>query len=365
MEIPDYDSFSRLSPHGVDFNSEDPYRCPVSTPTVNGRHNHVKSQPHQPPFIAFTSMNHSLQIPKNISSPKYSSKYRNSKSGRATTKPQKKNFDCYFVKQVDKTVHIDAQTRSTWLSSLCAQPVEEIFHKYKRKSERTNMTRQISRSGNSTPGEKALLSAWSSNASNRGAPSVVSRYSKSIHNTTTPRSSRTSFAEQNLRVHGHDSETERMPKNISFALRPVTPATSFDVDDTTVSSSGSPMFHKVFRNNLNQNSADSYGIVDSNVTVHAQHQSDKRFPELRPRKSTFSPTRKRVISDSRDTNSLSLTYPAKPYDLCESPMHIVSIGQGNREIPQSPKATTAQITCSYRLPKRALSMSLPELQGTG
>ncbi|XP_045196692.2 uncharacterized protein LOC123551669 [Mercenaria mercenaria] len=357
MEIPDYDGFSRLSPQGIYPGFEDPYRCPVSTPTVNRRQN-FKSPNHQPPFMTFTSMNRSLQIPNNISVPKYKSKY--TKSSRPTAKAQNKNFDCYFVRNIDKTVHIDAQTQSTWLSTLCAQPVDEIFTKYKRKSEGVKISQQVSRSGNSTPGEKALLSAWSSNASNRRSYSGMSKSTKSVHTKTTARSSRTSFVDPNLRIQGFDSDHDRMSTNVGFALLPASP-TSYDGDDTTVSSRASPLFHKVFRNHVNQNSADHVGHVNTNV--YAQYQRDKRFPEIRPRKSALSPTRKRIVSDSKETHSMSMTYPTNPYDLEESPMHIVQLGHGLHEKPTSAKATV-QNECPYRLPK-ALSMSLPELQGTG
>ena len=363
MEVPDYDydAFARLSPTVIDTNIEDPYRCPVSTPTVNRRAS-LKSRNFQPPFITYTSLNRSLQIPNNISAPKNSSKYKFMKANRPVAKAQKKNFDCYFVRKVDKSVHIDAQTHSTWLSSLCAQPVNEIFTKYKRKSE-ANKGSQVARNNNSTPGEKALMTAWSSNTSNRGTHSVASKYSKSVHTSTASRSSRTSLIDPNLRVYGYEPEMERMPTNVSFALMPSTPTSCYDADDTTVSSSrASPLFQKVFKNNIYQSSVDQ----TANTNVYTQYQRDKRFPEIRPRKSTSSPTRKRIVSDSKESPSVSTSYNKKHYELEESPMQIVCFGQTpreNSEQPTVPKATAAK-ECPYRLPK-ALSSSLPELQGAG
>jgi hypothetical protein len=277
-------------------------------------------------------------------------------------KAQKKNFDCYFVRKIDKTLHIDAQTHSTWLSSLCAQPVDEIFTKYKRKSEANNGTQHVTRSNNSTPGEKALLSAWSSNASNRGTHSVASKHTKSVYTSTASRNSRTSFTDPNLRIYGYEPEMERIPTNVSFALMPSTPTSSSDADDITVSSRGSPLFQKVFKNNMLHNSVDHVG----NTNLYTQYQRDKRFPEIRPRKSTSSPTRKRIVSDSKELTGMSLNYNKKHYDLEESPMQIVCFGQTPRENLEQPTSSKATISkeCPYRLPKE-LSTSLPELQGAG
>ena len=65
-------------------------------------------------------------------------------------------------------------TNSHWLRALCAQPVDEILGKYRRRTEvhraQLNMARACS-----TPGEKSLITAWESNVTRpsggRGLPS--------------------------------------------------------------------------------------------------------------------------------------------------------------------------------------------------
>lgn len=357
-----YDGYARLSPAFIEPIFEDPYRCPVSTPTISRQHStaHLRNTPG--PYIAFTSMNRSLQIPNSITAPKQS-KYRTGKT-RPIAKPQKKNFDCYFVSKINKNAHIDAQTHgTTWLSSLCAQPVDEIFGKYKRKSEVNNLVRQPCRSRNSTPGEKALITAWSSNASNRGTASVMSRSTKSGYIANSRKQSRNSYVEPNLRMVGFDSDPDKFVNNVGFALVPVSSPTNYDMDDVTMTSSrDSPVFQKVFRNpNQHTNVPEAYGVVN---TYYEQYQRDKRFPEIRNRKSTLSPSRKRIPPEAKEQVTTSLTYPLKQ-ELEESPMHIVTIGQalGNGQEPVKTSVPVPR-SCGYRLPK-ALSMSLPELQGTG
>ncbi|KAL4233483.1 hypothetical protein ACF0H5_008164 [Mactra antiquata] len=365
-EIPDYsanyDGYARLSPAFIEPVFEDPYRCPVSTPTVSRQHSSTNFRHTQGPFIAFTSLNRSLQIPNHISTPKHS-KYRNVKT-RPVAKPQKKNFDCYFVKNVDKNIHIDAQTHgSTWLNTLCAQPVDEIFGKYKRKSEVNYLSRQTPRSKNSTPGEKALMSAWSSNASNRGTPSVMSKSNKSIPLTASRKSSKSVFVEPNVRAVGFDPDPDRFVNNIGFALVPVPSPTGYDTDDATftmTSSRDSPVFQRVFRNNYTNQPNDA--VI--NNTYYEPYQRDKRFPEIRRRKSALSPTRRRIPQEAKEAVSTSVTNLVKQ-DLEESPIHIVTIGQAFRNSPEPIKSTLpVSRQCSYRLPK-SLSMSLPELHGAG
>lgn len=354
---------------GIEYPVDEVYRCPVSTPTVGRRPGYYKMQNPIQPFIAFTSMNHSLQIPRDISAPKHS-EYKMSKSRRVVAKPQKKNFDCYFVNRGDKSVTSDNQVKSTWLNTLCAQPVDEIFGKYKRRSEASRRHVQT-RVRNSTPGEKALVSGWSSNASNRGSPSR-SKSHRSMQ-TSQSRNSRLSSIDPSFRV--YEPDPERGNGNHGFALLPVGSPTQNDCDET-LSPRSSPLFQKVFKHSGSYNIVAPYnGVMSSTASVDSSiyepYQRDKRFPEIRPRKSSVSPTRKIVHSDVREfreerPTSETVTTSSMTQELQESPIHIVSIGKLDN-VDKMESETITRITlsgkCAYRLPKQhALSMSLLELQ---
>lgn len=152
------------------------YRCPVSTPLHGKRHNQQKI----PESVTFVS----LDFSKVKSSPKQNV-YRGMPAGKKIA-PRRKNMDYYYV---DKSFQkrIAKQSNTTWLRGLCAQPVEEIFTKYRKQSEfkrqNTIMTRSFS-----TPGEKAILEGWESNSSKRlsSATSRSSLQSLTTQETTTP-----------------------------------------------------------------------------------------------------------------------------------------------------------------------------------
>ncbi|XP_052811148.1 uncharacterized protein LOC128238881 [Mya arenaria] len=343
----------RLSSHAQD----EIYRCPVSTPTLTRRPS-VKSSIKSQPFISFTSLNHSLKVPNN-----FSSKHPVYRSKKPLAKPQRKNFDCYFVNTIEKTVHIDAQTQSTWLSSLCSQPVDEIFGKYKRKSE-ASRSRPPTTGRSTTPGEKALFTAWSSNASNRGSPTALTRCSMQGRSAPS-RASRMSSVD-----HGVDYDIDRtfVRSSAGFALMPVTP-TNLDGDETPPSPS-TPLFHGVFKNSNNTSSVYS---SNADATAYEPYQRDKRFPDIKPRKSTFSPTRKRIPPSESGQDQYTGVHTASmaaSRELQESPMQIVSINRMMRDAKQMEDNEQGNLPplpngVSYRLPKRSLTMSLPELHGKG
>lgn len=296
---------------------DEPYRCPVSTPTATRRPS-IQPRNQNLPYPPSTNFSRTILIPKHISSMKQADN-RSSLDWRPA-KPQKKNFDFYFTSKGDKSVTIDAQTQSTWLSALCSQPVDEILGKYKRKTETMYLRTHTSKNPNTTPGERALISAWSTFTSNR-ISSVMSRSSRSV-NLTTERSSHGSGVDLNLRVHGFDSDPDRIMMHTSFALIPM-PAINKDIDENSLSS-GSPLSHKVFSKN-NEESVKyiggEYGFKNS--STYEPYQRDKRFPDIRQRKTTLSPTRKRIYSEQKEILSTTCV----KQDLHESPMQIISIGQ--------------------------------------
>ena len=372
MMIKDIENIDRLSPSVTDVN----YRCPVSTPTLTRRHSmrengRDNSHQYHHHFVSFTAGSRTPRV-SNTPSAKYVGYKMSSPSKRPQTKPQKKNFDCYFVNKIDRTVHIDAQTHSTWLSTLCAQPVDEIFGKYKRKTDALRQ-RLPTRGRNSTPGEMALQTAWSSNASCRDAPIAVSRASTSRFSAPT-RNSRTSYNDQSLKLYTVDEDTDTgVTSSSSFALLPVTPIspTNFN-EDELLSPRASPLFQRVFRPNHSYNetvcNVFTYPQTTDSVTIEP-FQRDKRFPEIKPRRSTLSPTRKRihVAHTNNDVND-ALNASTSSNNMHDSAIQIVSVHKLPKGTPVAPVTATktsspTEEPISYRLPKHPLSMSLPELQG--
>ena len=359
-EMLDFNEVLRFSPAGLEGPLE-PYRCPVSTP-AGTRRNSRKSNPN--PYVAYTNLNRSMQIPTSSSLSKQSNT-RYLYKRRPVANAQTKNFDCYYVNKIKKEAYIDSQTNpSTWLNSLCSQPVDEIFTKYKRKSEATEMVKNSAKTRNvSTPGEKALITAWSSNTSQRGpyfpqSPSTI----KSMFSATSRNSKYSVY--DNTRLYGYDAESDHASTTIQapiFALMPVpmspqreeqlffTPRESYMASPEMIKLSKTQNEHNLIH--------ESSLLFDSKM--YEPYQRDRRFPEMKVRQRSVTPTRKRVSSEPGGTN-LSLPSSSRQ-ELQESAIHIISIGQifDNKEAPVS---KPVHRTCSYRLPK-TMSTSLPELQG--
>ncbi|XP_041354273.1 uncharacterized protein LOC121372077 [Gigantopelta aegis] len=136
--------------------SQGPYRCPVSTPS-NSRRPDVKARrrlvQNSPPPLQ--RLDHKAFIVRSLGMGR-----RRSRESRGSGSPQK-NVGYYFVDKSFQTQEA-ALTNSFWLKSLCAQPVEEILGKYRRKSD-FQRTKLLWSKTFSTPGEQAILSAWETN----------------------------------------------------------------------------------------------------------------------------------------------------------------------------------------------------------
>lgn len=95
--------------------------------------------------------------------------------------PRTRNFDYYYVdKKFQKRLAGHSNTR--WLRALCAQPVDEIFGKYRAQTEVKTQHDTMSRAF-STPGERAIFEAWESNSNSRRIGSATSRSSKKSEST--------------------------------------------------------------------------------------------------------------------------------------------------------------------------------------
>ena len=355
-----YDDDENLPPGYI---GDEVYRCPVSTPTVSRRPG-SNGQRSLQPFITFTSMNRSLNMPTNISEPKHNL-YKQYK--RPVAKAQRKNFDCYFVNRNVRPAQFDAKTKATWLNTLCAQPVSEIFGKYKRRSEASRQEFNP-KLRNSTPGEKALVSGWSSNASSRGSP-TRSRSTRSL--TSHSHNSQVSSMDPNQRVVVFEGDSTKYGQPGLALLPYATTSTTYDGETESMSPRSSPLFQKVFRSAGPQsNVIPLHGVVSSSTSVDSSiyepFQRDKRFPDIRARKATFSPKRKVVPSHGKHTPT-DMTSPSATQELQESPIHIVSIEKLSTT-PRSGAKNVRRITfsgkCSYRLPKQNLSKALPVLEST-
>ncbi|XP_062596460.1 uncharacterized protein LOC134257902 isoform X2 [Saccostrea cucullata] len=171
FDQPAMDDIFRASPEPGSY-----YRCPVSTP-LHGKRPTPQKIPESVTFV-------SLDFSQVKSSPKQNV-YKGMPAGKKVV-PRRKNMDYYYV---DKTFQkrIARQSNTSWLKGLCAQPVEEIFTKYRRQSELKRQHTMLTRSF-STPGEKAIVEGWESNSSKRlnSATSRSSVFSLTTQDTVTP-----------------------------------------------------------------------------------------------------------------------------------------------------------------------------------
>ncbi|XP_069103395.1 uncharacterized protein [Argopecten irradians] len=176
------DDVFRLSPVPADGSL---YKCPVSTPMNESKRplHHVK-MPESLKFVSIdcsqieSSPRHTIHRPGAKVSSKFKSPFRHAR---------KKNFDYYYVDKKFQT-KLSGETNTTWLKSLCSQPVDEIFGKYRpnatpaasRQQSESRMSRNFS-----TPGELAIKEAWEVNSLKRigSATSRASRLSKNSHMT--------------------------------------------------------------------------------------------------------------------------------------------------------------------------------------
>ena len=199
---------------------EPPFKCPVSTP-LNGRRPTQNGQ-----HLQFVSVDcsHLQTAPKqnihgvlsNVGGKKMPVRKFINKQVR------KRNLDYYYV---DKTFQnkMSNYTNSSWLKGLCAQPVGEIFYKYRHDQPMKRVHDENRVRSFKTPGELAIMEAWESNSSKRGSSALSrnSRFSKNSQSTIRTRTispnltitskgfSRTTFSE--IQTPRNDSRVDSVP----------------------------------------------------------------------------------------------------------------------------------------------------------
>lgn len=155
------------------------YRCPVSTPLNTTKR--PLQQVKLPESLKFVSIDCSqVEVENPLNHGVHRSGTKVSIKQKSPFRPaRKKNFDYYYVdKQFQRK--LSEYTNTTWLKSLCSQPVDEIFGKY-RPSATSRQTSDGRLSRNfSTPGELAIRDAWEVNSLKRvgSGMSRASRLSK-------------------------------------------------------------------------------------------------------------------------------------------------------------------------------------------
>ncbi|XP_048240036.1 uncharacterized protein LOC124127400 isoform X1 [Haliotis rufescens] len=223
MMLTSGENTTREDGSGYKYDSGHPdfYRCPVSTPANNSKR---PLEDYDPITNTIAPELHEKKSVIGFSRPSVS---RN--RTRDVQKPMRKNVEYYFV---DKHVqqHEAKQTNTFWLQSLCAQPVTEILGKYRRKSD-FQRTRYMWSKTFSTPGERALLEAWSTNTgpSHRVATSMgmkaagrqILTYSREIKVSTEPSvvSSAKSTISRRTEVDGSADELRPLPRSTSGCAR--------------------------------------------------------------------------------------------------------------------------------------------------
>lgn len=172
----------------------DTYRCPVSSPNaaVEAPRPIANSQ------LGFMT-DRASPLQRGSLLVTYKTRHRNvGKLGSLMT-PRSRNMDYYYVNSQSQS-NADKQIASPWVNSLCAQPVEEIFGKYKKQFEMQRM-KQLWTKTFTTPGEKALLDVWMKNESKKSSnQKTESRKTKSS----------ASFSSKSDRKSLHKSSTSPM-----------------------------------------------------------------------------------------------------------------------------------------------------------
>ncbi|KAK3579722.1 hypothetical protein CHS0354_008864 [Potamilus streckersoni] len=265
------------------------YRCPVSTPANSRR-------PATQKYVNIPNVNrYSFNIPSNAYIPKHVvTKPKTNQQWKPVKNIRQRSFDYYYVKKKD--VGLGTVANSSWLNSLCSQPVVEIFKKYKRRFEAEKIQSSLERSS-STPGEIAIHNAWTSNSSNRSIESRSDRILTSADS-----------KDYNKRFPNEETFSEySMPPQ--FALLPV----SFN-SKVADSSYDKPRARSHAHTNNNQLKKPTAKMPPNGVklsmvdnTYYDQFQrDDKRFPFAQVRKRVSKSGKlKKYVFENTDMSSVS------------------------------------------------------------
>ena len=208
-----------------DYYNQDPYRCPVSTPANSRRPikgqatNYVgQSVPNEHMYVAFSNRCEKKQKPF-ANEKQYRRKANTNAQSYQDTNSTGKHY--YFIARIQPAaLHTVNSHRAPWLNTLCSQPVEEIFTKYKRRLEASMVREAWQTRDVSTPGEKALVSAWSCNSSQRSQSCTPSlRTPTPVYSSTTPTSRMSVYSP--VKALGYESDSEIRKREPELSLVPV------------------------------------------------------------------------------------------------------------------------------------------------
>lgn len=264
------------------------YRCPVSTPLHTGTR-----PPRQkfPESLTFVSLD--FQKVENLTKPKH---HRGMPAGKKIM-PRRKNMDYYYIdKEFQK--RIAAQSNSLWLRSLCAQPVDEIFSKYRLLSEVKKQQETLTR-GYTTPGEKAIFEAWETNSSRR-LGSAGSRSSLTSRATTVSASPQLSVVSKSYRkVHtGVDSA----PRHNSLVDSSTQQSPGESGLQTPVVSRATPT--GLMRSKTEKLQTNINPVVEDTFYDQFKRQTPK-LPDLTKKSYSFNPRQRKIIQHGNDIYILS------------------------------------------------------------
>ena len=345
-------------PHSdSDLVHQDAYKCPVSTPAYSGRPtrgDQGRNVPEEQMYVAFSKR--CQRTPRNGSNGKLM--YRRSFNNRhSADETRSKGRHYYFIARLQPSLNaVESPVRSQWINTLCSQPVDEIFVKYKRRLEANLVPEAWSSREVTTPGEKALVSAWSCNSSQRSQSCTPSLRSPTpAYGATTPISRLSNNS--SLRVSGYESDSSKRLRKPDFSLVPVV--------------SSYTLLHKV--NPSPRSSISSVKSILPNETKVKINKAKKAQNDLydqykrEPRRQKLLPRRTQMYKlDEKDTESSAGSNAAEREtaqnennnELEQSPYEIVSFGTSSQGLSEETKPKAPQ--CCFCI-KHSKQSNLPDI----
>lgn len=327
-----------LSLPDPDLLNQDPYRCPVSTPANSRRPVRDEATmylgqpvPDDQMYVAFTNRCQKSQK-NNSNGLQYP---RRSKGNRQYFEdPMSKARHYYFIARIQPATLNAPETpvRSGWLNTLCSQPVEEIFVKYKRRLEASLVREAWTSRDVSTPGEKALVSAWSCNTSQRSQSCTPSlRIPTPGYSSTTPNSRMSVYSP--VKGHGYESDPDIRNKEPEFALKPVVSSkTLLHKLNTPHRSSVSSV-----KNHTN-NAEDKRRIKSSNDVYDKYKREPRRQRKLLPRRgNVYKLEEEKTKVGGTSQNTEEMNQNNNNNNLEQSTFEVVSFGASSQAAASSTK----------------------------
>lgn len=340
--VHDLDDRLRVPHSDSDLYNPEAYRCPVSTP-ANGKRPprgpqpmyDRPSAPKEEMYVAFT--NRCQRTPRNVSNGKQTRpKSFNNRQYAEDIRAKGRHY--YFIARIQPSLNeVESPVRSKWLNTLCSQPVDEIFVKYKKKLEASLVREAWSTRDVSTPGEKALISAWSCNSSQRSQSCTPSlRTPTPGYSSTTPNSRLSVYSP--VKGTGYESDSGIRKREPELSLVPAISSYS--------------LLHKVNTSPRSSISSVNSHIIHNNTKRRTKSSSDiyDKFKREPRRQRKLLPARKPVYKlVEEDTNtedeseSAEQTGHKSSNELEQSTFEVVSFGASS----QGTETKTPATTCRY------------------